>query len=25
MPESPGLGVDLDWDTIENMTTEIIE
>ena len=25
MPEGPGLGVDLDWDIIENQTTEIIE
>ena len=25
MPEGPGLGVDLDWDIIEDQTTEIIE
>ncbi len=25
MPEDPGLGVDLDWDLIEDQTTEIIE
>ena len=24
MPEGPGLGVDLDWDMIENETTEVI-
>ena len=24
MPEGPGLGVDLDWDSIENQTTEVI-
>ena len=25
MPEAPGLGVDLDWDAIEDMTVEVIE
>ncbi len=25
MPEGPGLGVDLDWDLIEEQTTEVIE
>ena len=25
MPEAPGLGVDLDWDEIEDMTVEVIE
>jgi L-alanine-DL-glutamate epimerase-like enolase superfamily enzyme len=25
MPEGPGLGVELDWDLIENQTTEVIE
>ena len=24
MPEGPGLGVDLDWDMVENETTEVI-
>lgn len=25
MPEGAGLGVDLDWDVIEDATTEVIE
>jgi L-alanine-DL-glutamate epimerase-like enolase superfamily enzyme len=25
MPEGPGLGVELDWDLIEDQTTEVIQ